>query len=460
MGRGRLLIIDDEPQIRRILPKLIAKFDCEVNSAESAEQGLNLIDQQNFDLILLDLRLPGRSGLEIIKEIKQKNPSTCLVVITAYGSVEVAIQAMKLGADDFLQKPFDTEQIRMIVRQVLERKELLKSMPEKGLSQELELELVGNSKQIQELKYMVERVAKVKSTVLIMGETGTGKELVARLIHRLSDRADKQFIVVNCAAVPGTLLESEFFGHTKGAFTDAVENKPGFFEVANGGTIFLDEIGELDFNLQAKLLRVLEEGEVVRLGSTKPISVDVRIITATNRDLRQMVEEKKFRQDFYYRLSVIPIMVPPLREHKEDLLILISHILSKLRKGAGLQVNGVSQKYLEILKHYNFPGNVRELENIIEHSVLLAGEQQILTPETIPDAVLQASGAEELAKKGMEIGLSLKQAKALATEQMESKLIQRMLNECGNNFSLTARKLGISRSALYYKIKKYKINLE
>jgi len=459
MGRGLILIIDDEPQIRRILPKLIAKFDCEVKAVESAEQGLNLIDQQNFDLILLDLRLPGKSGLEIIKDIKQKNPSTCLVVITAYGSVEVAIQAMKLGADDFLQKPFDTEQIRMIVRQVLERKELLKSVPEKELSQELEIELVGNSKQIQELKHMIERVAKVKSTVLIMGETGTGKELVARLIHRLSDRADKQFVVVNCAAVPGTLLESEFFGHIKGAFTDAVENKAGFFEVANGGTIFLDEIGELDFNLQAKLLRVLEEGEVVRLGSTKPISIDVRIITATNRDLRQMVEDKKFRQDLYYRLSVIPIMVPPLREHKEDLPILISHILGKLRKGTGPQVTGVSQEYLEILKHYNFPGNVRELENIIEHSVLLCS-QQILTPETLPDSVLQASGAEELAKKGIEAGLSLKQAKTLATEQMESKLIQRMLNECGNNFSLTARKLGISRSALYYKIKKYKINIE
>jgi len=456
MRKGRILIIDDEPQILKILSRLLSKVNCEISTAGTGEQALELIGPENFDLMILDLRLPGLSGIEVLKEIKRKSPASSVVVITAYGSVENAIQAMKLGADDFLQKPFDTTQLEMIVRRALERSDILKKSSDEKTLKQLEFELVGNSRPIQEVKHMIERVARVKSTVLISGETGTGKEMVARLIHQLSDRGEKAFIAVNCAAIPGTLLESQFFGHIKGAFTDAIEHRPGFFEEADGGSIFLDEIGDLDFNLQAKILRMIQEGEVTRVGSAKPIPVDVRIIAATNRHLRQMVEEKKFRQDLYYRLSVLPIDVPPLREHPDDLPILINHILAKLSRSTGHKVVGVSPEFLETLKHYNFPGNVRELENIVEHSVLLT-PGTILTPETLGPEVIESAGLADLTKKILDQGMPLKQAKAQMTERIESQLIKRVLGECQGNFSLAARKLGISRSALYYKIKRYKI---
>ena len=456
MSRGQILLVDDEPQIRRILSKILGKLDCQVDAVPSGEEALQLISRKRYHLVLLDLRLPGISGIEVLKDIKAHYPGTSVVVITAYGSVDNAIQAMKLGADDFLQKPFDSEHLRLIVSQALERSQAYGKEPAEQFHEELELELVGSSKQIQELKNMIERVARVKSTVLITGETGTGKELVARLIHELSERREAPFVVVNCAAVPSTLLESQFFGHIKGAFTDAIESRPGYFEEANRGTIFLDEIGELDFNLQAKILRVLQEEEVIPVGSTKPISIDVRVIAATNRNLRKMVEERRFRQDLYYRLSVLPIYVPPLREHKEDLPLLINHILGKLRRTTEHRVVGVSPEYLEILKNYDFPGNVRELENIIEHSVLLA-TGPILTPDTLPQEVIESAEISEITRKALEQGLNLKRAKALATEKAESRLIKRVLEECAGNFSLAARKLGISRSALYYKVKKYKI---
>ncbi len=456
MRKGRILLVDDDPQIRRILSKILAQLDCDVSTAPSGEEALELIEKNPYDLVLLDIRLPGMDGIEVLREIKTRSPATSVVVITAYGSVENAIKAMKLGADDFLQKPFDTGQLKMIVMRSMERREVLAPSREPAFTEELELELVGNSKPMQELKNMIERVARVKSTVLITGETGTGKELVARLIHRLSDRADKPFVVVNCAAIPPQLLESQFFGHIKGAFTDAIESRPGFFEEANGGSIFLDEIGELDFNLQAKILRVLQEEKVTRLGSTKPISIDVRVIAATNRNLRQMVEEKQFRQDLYYRLSVLPINVPPLREHIEDLPLLINHILSKLRKTIDHNVVGVNPEYLEILKKYDFPGNVRELENIIEHSVLLA-TGPVLTPDTLPEEIIQSAEIADITAQTPDKNFSLKKAKALATAKAEARLIKKVLEECQGNFSMAARKLGISRSALYYKVKKYKI---
>jgi len=456
MKYGRILIVDDEPQILKLLSKLLSSLNCEVSTAGNGELALEMIGKEHFDLILLDLRLPGLSGIEVLKEARSKSPASTIVVITAYGSVDNAIQAMKLGADDFLQKPFDLEQLRMLVRRALERSEALKESADEKALKALGYELIGNSRAIQEVKNMIERVARVRSTVLITGETGTGKEMVARLIHQFSDRADNPFIAVNCAAIPGTLLESQFFGHIKGAFTDAIEDKAGFFEEANKGTIFLDEIGDLDFNLQAKILRVLQEGEITRVGSARSIPVDVRVIAATNRNLRQMVEEKRFRQDLYYRLSVLPIYVPALREHREDLPLLINHILNKLAKTTGHKITGVSPEYLEILKQYDFPGNVRELENIIERSVLLA-TGNLLSPDTLPSEVIESAEVAELVKKTVENGLSLKKAKARITERIESKLIERVIKECNGNYSLAAKKLGISRSALYYKVKQYKI---
>jgi len=456
MKYGRILIVDDEPQILKLLSKLLSSLNCEVSTAGNGELALEMIGKEHFDLILLDLRLPGLSGIEVLKEARSKSPASTIVVITAYGSVDNAIQAMKLGADDFLQKPFDLEQLRMLVRRALERSEALKESADEKALKALGYELIGNSRAIQEVKNMIERVARVRSTVLITGETGTGKEMVARLIHQFSDRADNPFIAVNCAAIPGTLLESQFFGHIKGAFTDAIEDKAGFFEEADKGTIFLDEIGDLDFNLQAKILRVLQEGEITRVGSARSIPVDVRVIAATNRNLRQMVEEKRFRQDLYYRLSVLPIYVPALREHREDLPLLINHILNKLAKTTGHKITGVSPEYLEILKQYDFPGNVRELENIIERSVLLA-TGNLLSPDTLPSEVIESAEVAELVKKTVENGLSLKKAKARITERIESKLIERVIKECNGNYSLAAKKLGISRSALYYKVKQYKI---
>ncbi len=457
MRKGKILIVDDEPQILKILSRLLSKLNCEISTAGTGEEALELIGKEGFDLIILDLRLPGLSGIEVLKETKRKSPASSVVVITAYGSVETAIQAMKLGADDFLQKPFDTEQLGLVVRRALERSDILKKSSDGNTLKELEFELLGNSRAIQEVKHMIERVARVRSTVLITGETGTGKELVARLIHQFSDRSEKPFIAVNSAAIPATLLENQFFGHIKGAFTDAIENRPGYFEEADGGTIFLDEIGDLDLNLQAKILRVLQEGEVTRVGSARPTPVNARVIAATNRNLRRMVEDKQFRQDLYYRLSVLPINVPPVREHKEDLPILINHILNKLARATGHKITGVSPEFLETLRNFAFPGNVRELENIIEHSVLLT-TGTILTPDTLPAEVMESAEIAGLSNKSVGDGLTLKQAKARMTEMVESKLIKQVLEECDNNFSRASRKLGISRSALYYKIKQYKIN--
>jgi len=456
MKRGRVLIADADPMIGRVLSLILEKLDLEVHRSGSDEQARALIDQEHFDIMLIEIRSPAAGGAELLKEARRKAPASSIIALTSYGAEDAALQAMKLGADDFLQKPFDTEQLRTLVRRGLERNNALKFPGVEQEAEQLMHELVGSSRSILELKHLIERVARVKSPVLISGEPGAGKELVGRLIHQFSDRSQGPFVVVDCPAIPLNMQDARLFGRVRAEGSDQLEGEPGFFELANKGTVYLSEIAGLELTVQSKILAALEDNAILRSGSDKPVQTDVRVIASTSRNLKQMFASRLFNQNLFRRLSLVPIIVPALREYKEDLPLLINHQLGRLRSTIKHQVVGVSPEYLEILKNYDFPGNVRELENIIEHSVLLS-TGMILTPETLPSQIVEAAEIAELSDKSAEEGLTLKQVKALATEKTESRLIKRVLDETRGNFSLAARRLGISRSALYYKIKKYRI---
>jgi DNA-binding NtrC family response regulator len=400
-GKGRILVIDDEADIRESLETLLALEGYGVDLAQNAAEGLRALESRSYELVLLDLMMPDRSGMEVLREVRERDRETPIFLITAFGSVEAAVQALKAGANDYFSKPWDNEKLlieidRMIAGNRLEREN---RQLKRALKQRYSFpNIIGKSERMLRLLDLVTQVASSRSTILITGETGTGKELIAKAIHANSPRADHLFVAVNSGSLPPDLLESSLFGHSKGAFTSAIQSHKGYFEIANRGTIFFDEIGTIGPETQAKLLRVIQEREFMPLGSTDTIKVDVRILAATNADLKKLVEERRFREDLYYRLNVINIALPPLRDRKEDIPALVEHFFTKYCRENDKFLDADRQSQLrfqpeamQVLMDHNWPGNVRELENVVERAVVLAAEESVPV-EVLPEHLLLAGG--------------------------------------------------------------------
>lgn len=448
-----ILIVDDERVQCEMLAGFLRKQGYRPDIAENGRLALEKFKTGNFDLVLTDQRMPEMEGLQLLKEIKRVNPEAMVVMMTAYGSVSSAVAAMKEGAYDYLTKPIDLDELLILVQRV--EKEINLTRENRLLREQLREKfkvdfIVSNSRPMEEALNLVGLVAPSQATVLILGESGTGKELIARAIHYASPRAEKPFIKVNCAALPETLLESELFGHEKGAFTGAVARRIGRFEQADQGSIFLDEIGDLSLPLQMKLLRVLQEKEFERVGSNQTIKVDVRVIAATNRHLEEAIKKGTFREDLYYRLNVVTISLPPLRERKEDIPLLIEHFLKKYREENKKEVVGLSKEAHALLMQYDYPGNVRELENIIERAVVLC-RGEIITVNELPLNIREFN-IEEFYKEGKE-GRNLPHI----LEEIERHMILEALKKRGGIQTKAAADLGISERVLRYKMKKYGI---
>ncbi len=459
----RVLVVDDEENLRHILSIILTKEGYEVEAVKNGREALNCLEKSIYDTVLCDIRMPVMDGITFLKGAKGQGSGvrgeTTIIMMSAYGTIDDAIEAMKLGAYDYISKPFKSDEVLLTIRKAEERERLRRENSELREVVKKDYGVTGIITKNDEMVKMlatVKKVADYKTTVLITGESGTGKELIARALHYNGGRGSKAFVAVNCGAIPENLLESEFFGHVKGAFTDAVRNKKGLFEEAEGGTLFLDEIGELPFHLQVKLLRVLQEEEVMRIGDTKPIRVSVRIVAATVKDLAREVREGRFREDLFYRLNVLPIHLPPLRERPEDIPALSSHFLGKYKEKHGIKVGSVSPEAMKLLMDYTWPGNVRELENAIERSVLLS-EGENITVSALPPAVrgkvVSASPGTGL-KTGISAdNLSIKKA----SRAMEEELIKRALEKSHANRTHAAELLELSHRALLYKIKEYGI---
>lgn len=383
----RILVVDDEKSMRDFLSIMLKKSGYDVTTATDGEEAVKILHKDIFDLVITDLKMPKMSGLEVLKTVKELSPDTVVILITAFASTETAVEAMQEGAYDYITKPFQNDEMKIRIRKALEKRRLIAEnlLLRKELEGSAVFEnIIGKSESMDKIFEIVKKISDSMSNILIYGESGTGKELIARAIHFNSRKKDKPFVTVNCGALPEGLLESELFGHMKGSFTGAIFNKEGLFEVANGGTIFLDEIGETTPAIQVKLLRVLQDKEFKRVGGTKEIRVDVRIIAATNKELAKAVEEGKFREDLYYRLNVIPVTLPPLRERREDIPLLANYFLNKFNRSMDKKIKGFSQKAMDLLCNYEWKGNVRELENMIERAVALSNSE-IITPEHFPD---------------------------------------------------------------------------
>jgi len=450
---ARVLVVDDEENIRLVLRTLLKKHGYQVDVAHSAEEALEVLDGFDPDFVLADVRMGGMSGIELTGELRARAHRATVIVMSAYGSVDLAIEAMKAGAYDYVSKPFKQDEILLSLRKAEEREDLkrenkaLKAAARKA--HELD-EMLGRSEPMQRVFKTVKKAAEYKTTVLVQGESGTGKELVARALHRLSPRKDARFVAVNCGAIPEALLESELFGHRRGAFTDASSDKTGLFEEAHDGTLFLDEIGELPLALQVKLLRVLQEGTLRRLGETRDRDVDVRVVAATVRDLEKEVAAGRFREDLYYRLNVLLVQVPPLRQRGDDVPLLLDHFVERCNDRLGTRIRGMDAAAKKALLKYPFPGNVRELENMIERAVVLA-DSDTITLEDLPDRVHSANDPIRTMLQSGE--LSIKKTARF----MEETLIQKALTETGGNRTAAAKLLEISHRALLYKIKDYGI---
>ena len=452
-----VLIVDDEVGTRESL-RMILKNDYELFLAKNAEEALLQFKEQCPDVILLDIILPDLDGLKVLEKIKQKEPEAIVIMITATRTVKTAVEAMKLGAYDYITKPFDMDELCLVISRALTTQALEKEV--KYLREEIDKSfgfenIIGRSKVIEDIFKMVRQIADSKSTVLIMGESGTGKELISRAIHYNSNRRNFPFVTINCAAIPETLIESELFGHEKGAFTNAIERKLGRFEVAQQGTLFLDEIGELSLTTQSKILRFLEEKEFTRVGGSKTIKVDVRLITATNKDLTQLLKKGSFREDLYYRINVVPILIPPLRERKEDIPLLLDYFVRKFNQENNKSVKGVSKEASELIMNYEWPGNVRELENLIERVIALTSNEYIQANE-LPFSLINISKINGL----KEYILNGKVSFLKAEEEFERGIILDVLKRTNYVQSHAAEILGISRRILKYKMDKLGINKE
>ena len=447
----RVLVVDDEPSMRELLAIMLTKEGYEVLTADSRATAAKVLARGPVDMVITDVRLPDGDGMEILRHVKAAAPETAVVVMTAYGSTESAVGAMKLGAHDYLTKPFDVEELKIVVRGALEnvrlQEENLRLKAEFRSRHGLE-KMLGVSRAMAALFDLVRSVAPTGSTVLITGESGTGKELVAKAIHALSPRKDAPFVSINCGALPENLLESELFGHMKGAFTDAHQNKKGLFEAAHRGTLFLDEVGETPPAMQVKLLRALQEKRIRRVGGTDEVGVDVRVISATNIPLEALIREKRFREDLFYRLQVIPIRTPPLRDRREDIPLLAEHFLRKFVEEMGKNVVKISESALEILTRYSWPGNVRELENVVERAVALETTAAIL-PERLPEGLRLSSGADEAATLGS--GFSLDEHLL----GIERDLLNRAITAAAGDRSKAAELLGVTPRSLRYLIQKH-----
>lgn len=443
-----ILIVEDEDVMRKTLEEVFDRKGFKVSSAETGSEALEIFKNRKIDIALLDVRLPDTSGLEVLKELRVFDDDVTVIVMTAYPEVKTAISAMKTGAYDYINKPFELDELKLLVDKALENR-ILKSEAELFRYEkrnECLVDMIGVSSVFGQVKELINMVAGTpKTSVLILGETGTGKELVANAIHCGSDRSDRPFIKVNCSTIQGSLLESELFGYEKGAFTDARHSKKGLFELADGGTIFLDEIGEMDVNLQAKLLQVLEYQTFRKVGGVRDITVDVRVVAATNRDLAAMVMEGKFREDIYYRLKVMVITLPPLRERKEDIVPLSEHFIGINNRIFGKNVKGLSSGARKILLDYPWHGNIRELKNIMERAMILE-KGEIITPGSLP---------RELLAGGSILTLEPKVREEMALEDVEREHILHVLRSTGGNKSQAARSLGISRLTLREKLKKF-----
>lgn len=456
-----ILIVDDEEIISESLSQYLSNKGYNLKTTDNITEAKELIKKTYYDLILLDLKLPDGLGTDLLIEIKNLEDKPVVIVMTAYGTVENAVSAMKLGAYDFIQKPFRTKDVELIVKLALETKKLDREVRQILAFQAEKYgikKIIAQSKQMVEIFQIIKKVSKSgANSVLILGESGTGKELVARAIHYESKRAIWPFIAINCSAIPANLLESELYGHERGAFTDAKERKVGLFEKANKGTLFLDEIGDMNPDLQTKLLRTLEDRKIRRIGGTEDICLDIQIITATNQDLEKFVEEGKFRKDLYYRLKVIQIKIPPLRERKEDIELLSKYFLNYYNIQTGKKFSGFSSEAMKYLKNYDYPGNVRELKNIIEKIVILE-DGNIVQVEQLPEEILGKKktitepDASEMFKKIAATGFTK------YMESLEKKILMEALNQCSGNKSKAAKLLKLDRSTLRYKMKQHGLN--
>jgi DNA-binding NtrC family response regulator len=443
---GAILVVDDDADMRELVQDMLKDRGHQVTTAGSGPEALKLLGEEDFAVVLTDLRMKGMQGLELLSEIRRENYDIGVILMTAFGSVETAVEAMKHGASDYLTKPVKKDELVRVVERVIRETSLRREVGR--LRREVHKEysfhqILGKSKAIQSVFDLIRRVAESPTNVLITGESGTGKELVAKAIHYNSDRRDAPFVPVNCAAIPEPLLESELFGHMRGAFTDAKMDKRGLFEEAQKGTLFLDEISELPVMLQAKILRAIQEKEIRRVGANKPIAVDVRIIAATNLNLSEEVKAKRFRDDLYYRLNVIELKLPPLRDRREDIPLLVDAFLKKCGASRGKDVKAVSESALAMLMDYEWPGNVRELENIIERAVTLNRGGKII-PEDLPAAIQGSRGDRRVLDEAAE--------RTLPLEAVEKEYILKILEKMGGNKYQAAHALGIDRKTLYRKL--------
>ncbi len=430
----KLLIVDDDESHRLMLKAVLSEEGCRINEAGDGKEAVELVEENDFDLILMDIRMAGMSGIDALKIIKAKRPELPILLMTAYGTVKSAVEALKLGAIDYFTKPLDIQELKLAV------KNAVKNVKIEEVSDKDFTEIIGKSKGIKEILETVLRIAPTDATILIYGESGTGKELIANAIHQKSKRSDKAFIKVNCAALTETLLESELFGHEKGAFTGAISKKEGRFELADKGTIFLDEIGDMSPATQAKVLRILQEKEFERVGGTKTLKVDVRVIAATNKELDKEVKAGRFRDDLYYRLNVVTIQIPSLRERLEDIIPLSDHFLRHYKEKNNKTIKGLHPEALSLMQSYNWPGNIRELENAIERAVIMSRGEYI-APSDLPITIQSTEKAET--------GATIK--------DVEKDLILKTLHETDGNRTKAAQLLGITRRTLLNKIKEYKI---
>lgn len=445
--KGRILVVDDERDICRALEFLLSRDGYEVSTAGGGEEALKAIETDDFDLVISDLKMEGMDGLQLLEKALSLHPGLMVVIMTAFASVETAVEAMKKGAADYIVKPFINEDVRLTVRRLLDHRQVLMEnmVLRQQLSEQLSRqfgckEFVGVSSQIRQVFNLLEKVIPTRSNLLILGESGTGKGLVAELIHCSSPRKDKPFISINCSAIPENLLESELFGYRKGAFTGAAADKKGLITMADQGTLFLDEIGDMPLGLQAKVLKVIETGEVLPLGETKPRHSDVRIIAATHRNLEEQIKKGLFREDLYYRLNVIEITIPPLRERKEDIEVLVRYFIDKFADLNSKKVVGATEEAMDILTGYSWPGNIRELRNVVERAVVLSGSETIGSAE-LPEKIKTQSSAKAGALRDR-------------LEMYEEKLIKDTLRTNRWNKEETARELGVDLATLYRKIKK------
>ncbi len=448
---GRILVVDDEQSMCDFMEIMLKKEGYEVATSVSGHEAVQMASSDNYDLIIADLMMPEMSGLELLKKVKSARPEQDFLVMTAFASVDTAIEAMKEGALDYISKPFKVDEIRLVIEKSVKNHNLKKE--NKELKEKIQKDtsfdnFVGQSEEVSKLKKLAQKVSATDSTVLIRGESGTGKDLIAKAIHSSSERSTGPFITINCAALPETLLESELFGYKKGAFTGAIKDKDGLFKVADGGTFFLDEIGNTSPAIQVKLLRVLEDKIITPVGDTRPVEVDVRLIAATNADLEEDVKGGRFREDLFYRLNVIPIQIPPLRERTEDIPILANHFISAFCQRSNLDLKILTPEALEVLRKYNWPGNVRELENCIERAVLLSRAGNIDVPD-FPSKITEENTKSIISEDKPENP---------TLESIEKAYIYYIMNQTKGKKTKAAKLLGIDNSTLYRKLQRYKFD--